>query len=1121
MTGLANRTRQLDMLCAAFKAELRRVTRRRRTWVFVFLAMLIGFGIYQSYSTFHVAFLDYPPPRLAMPGFGMLILWILLVGVVLLAFDLRHNDSKERLGDVLDSRSISNIHLATGRLLAIVVVVWMALLTLAGLLQLGGILAETFDTRAFGETVSHTTLVAFVIVDGLPALAFWAALAMTLESLLRTRLVSLVAAFVILAAYFWVVFNTPLYLLPVVSGVANLGLPGSDILPRLPGPTDLFQRGAILCLSVGLISFAAAYSPRPDVHRRRPLVVGGAVWSVVGLAIIGTLAWYAGAAKAERIAWADARNTAQDDDQLDVERIVGTVDIRPGRGLSIALDLHVSMRKRDASNDESICLILNPGMEIEVIQTGGVEASYSHSQGVVSVAYPTARDDDVEHEIHVRAAGKPDPRFAYVGNVTDAMEETLLGRPLVLLGDQGSLFDDNFVALMPGVHWLPSTCSGVRNENSLGGTADFRHVDLTVEIPDGWRIAGPGRRLLQNGSWQLRPDSQIGNFALIAAPFERRGLIVDGIEFEILVHPMHLRNIEHFTTEDGSFSQWLEPLISEAISTELAYPFHAFSMVEVPAQLRRYGGGWRLALIQAQPGVQLLSEHGFPTARFMGPPTASRLAHQMQSLQFKGPNDIPFAAGATRNLLGFLTTPIGEDAMGVGFVVEALVDLHTRGRYDVRPGHWLMSGDPNGTIVGRALARVMGSAHMSTNWTDVFPNLIQELGENTAFSAIDPRSSPVAHDVFIYKGTQVAEAVRDFLGVQGTRELLVSLRKRFAGSAFTVNDFVACAAGVDPVLDSMLALWFYGNEMPGFLVSPVEVFRLPDGADGEPRYQILVNVRNDESVPGIVRIAWRTSPRWPIYHRSPTTLIDPYSSVEIGVISTGAPLSLRLEPYLSLNRTAARLRVPDFDDSKHEDREPLSGWRNSDWELPSDQDIVIDDLDSGFRVVHPERERLLGSRSFAGSMNRALPQFSPGDEDLVWRRQTGRNLVAWGKYRRTIARIPAGDGEARAYFSTELPHSDVWHLDYHLPGRSVVSRGWTTQALDGERLWVGLDHLVIIASDGSEEAVAFGASDAVSGWNYIGTFDVPAGLTHVVVTNRTAGEVVVADAIRWRRESRR
>ena len=45
--------------------------------------------------------------------------------------------------------------------------------------------------------------------------------------------------------------------------------------------------------------------------------------------------------------------------------------------------------------------------------------------------------------------------------------------------------------------------------------------------------------------------------------------------------------------------------------------------------------------------------------------------------------------------------------------------------------------------------------------------------------------------------------------------------------------------------------------------------------------------------------------------------------------------------------------------------------------------------------------------------------------------------------------------------------------------------------------------------------VSFDASTAVSGWNDLGTFKLPAGPVTVVVSDATTGDIAVADAVRW------
>ena len=56
-----------------------------------------------------------------------------------------------------------------------------------------------------------------------------------------------------------------------------------------------------------------------------------------------------------------------------------------------------------------------------------------------------------------------------------------------------------------------------------------------------------------------------------------------------------------------------------------------------------------------------------------------------------------------------------------------------------------------------------------------------------------------------------------------------------------------------------------------------------------------------------------------------------------------------------------------------------------------------------------------------------------------------------------------------------------------------------------------------MAAGDEEVGIEFDGGDAAPGWNRLGTFTLDAGVARVVVSNRSSGETVIADAIRWLR----
>ena len=237
---------------------------------------------------------------------------------------------------------------------------------------------------------------------------------------------------------------------------------------------------------------------------------------------------------------------------------------------------------------------------------------------------------------------------------------------------------------------------------------------------------------------------------------------------------------------------------------------------------------------------------------------------------------------------------------------------------------------------------------------------------------------------------------------------------------------------------------------------------------------------------------------------------------------TQAPLrELWVAPYLSLNRQEFPLRVPETDSDQARDDPPLVGARESVWRPSPPVGIVIDDLDPGFSVhpgfSDPRRERV--------DMDEGLPVYQRLDAVVESHWSRDEQPTSWGWYRKTIARVTPGDGNREAVFTARLPASGRWRLDFHLPNLDV---GFTTRSrslfqltaeieITSGRQTPGLGDydLRLVDPDDNARGIDFDASAAEPGWNTLGNFELDAGEIRLVVTNRTTGATVVADAIRW------
>ena len=80
---------------------------------------------------------------------------------------------------------------------------------------------------------------------------------------------------------------------------------------------------------------------------------------------------------------------------------------------------------------------------------------------------------------------------------------------------------------------------------------------------------------------------------------------VAGVELELLLHPRHLRNGDYFADSVEVLKSRLEEIFNQSTEQGIPYPYTGFSVVEVPAHLRGYGGGSWLDTTMALPGLLL------------------------------------------------------------------------------------------------------------------------------------------------------------------------------------------------------------------------------------------------------------------------------------------------------------------------------------------------------------------------------------------------------------------------------------------------------------------------------------------------------------------------------------
>jgi len=1113
------------MILGLARAEARLTRRLVRYWLFVIVGLLfaaIQFAqfmfIYKMFSFGSGSAATINPRYFLSNAAGAFII-LFYIGVIFLAFEIRARDQRERVVEVLDSRPISNIELIFGRAIGLVISVWVPLAVVVGLIALVSWL--------MGVPIHPLSFITLLFLFTIPAFIYMIGVIFLITLLVRHRLIAAVLSVVIIAGSFVSYFFLPFWTAPLFDSMGgNVALFPSDLIPEIISGAGFVQRIGYLLIGLGLIVFAIALHPRNDGGSRKLRAATATALVVVGLGTCAALAFNTKSNIDRQAAWLEIHRQRLGEARPDLRAVRGDVNIDPGRSLELDLDLELAGTE---ARPGVALFAFNPGMKItEVGGAGG----FTHEDGLLEIQLDTPLGPGETAHLKIQASGEPDPWFSYIDEAKNAYLQQAKDASIVFLGYDPMIWDKRFVALMPGVRWLPATGPEVDRgggENPI----DYFEIDLTFELPGGWLAAGPGRRQDAGGDggrvkYRYAPQAPLPEVCLIAGRFDSVSTEIEGVTVEGLFHPSHRKNIEFFADSADEIKESLTERLAETAAAGLAYPYDGLTMVEVPIPLRGYAGGWRMDTTLTQPAMILTRENTFPTAWFEGgkrryeagrdqeggePRAKRRILEAFFENDFNGGN--PFTAAA-RSFLGYQTSGTGPEALPMDYVLEQLTSqtvAEKRGFFSV---HFFKGNF--GQEFAEAGQAMQSANRISDSYADVLidritsTNQVWDTMSQVKLTEIDPRKDPEETlKVLALKGGAMAESMLDGMGKQQAGRFLSALRERSSGAVYSRDDILLAGNAVGEDLSTWLDLWIDQTALPGFWAENTRYHRLADDDTGAPRYQLLVTLRNGEAPAGLVRIEYRTKGATRGRQRTEPIMVPGNSAVEVGLVLSEPLEWLRVSPYLALNRAPFNLTIPTFDPDRLVEDDPFHGDRGV--QLPADDgSFIVDDLDAGFSI-----EEDSGGEGLRAKGKEDETDFDAGLAPIVGEKSGSRwaryvHPDTYGKYRHTTAVVRKGKGDKKAVFAAEIPKSGRWELSFHLPSEQ-------RSGLMASRRDRGSWKLVLDDGTGAQD-IEFDAETHDSGWNSLGVFDIASGTVRLVVSNETEGNYVLADAIRWAPEKR-
>ena len=570
---------EMESLRVAISYEMRLV---RRNWLYRLfvlgafayaLAFLVPWDVHMT-LWWDVAFAS----SVALRGVFFLNLFQSLV-VVFLACDLPRRRSRAESREVLSVRPLGNGGWLAAEFLGMLVPFFVADLVFTGACML--VNAVVPDTPF--EPLTH---VYYLLTQALPTLVFVAGLSTLVSRVFRHPLFSwLVLVLFLYCSYAYL--STPLW--------GALDFRGSllpdcrSTITGFTGQTEyLLQRGAFLLLGAGLLFLAVPLTVRLAGRpgRKAAFVVPGVLLVALSLTLGGIYVGRHEERLENRRAYREAFLRREGLPKVRVAR--HEITYRPeGDGCSATSRLTVRNTKN--VDMEKVVLYLNPGLEVERLESCGKAVPYERDRQVLLLEVALAAGDSVDLEMDYRGRIDGD---VYQVNIPDgdyfAPKES---RRTENYGRRTAFVSEGYTLLIPEVLWYPVAVAPV----DLQATEEVNFTDyrLRVENPAGLTVISQGRPEEEGNVVTFRNFQDLTGISLCAGDYVKRLVEVDSVTVEYYTHPgndFYLEMFDGWREEVEGYPDgeefWREMLADCRYRIEgdkpNPYPFRYLRFVEAP-----------------------------------------------------------------------------------------------------------------------------------------------------------------------------------------------------------------------------------------------------------------------------------------------------------------------------------------------------------------------------------------------------------------------------------------------------------------------------------------------------------------------------------------------------------
>ena len=971
------------------------------------------------------------------------------------------------------------------------------------LVAFGGLLAVAVAVVLFLHVAvartpfSAAAYVLYAVGLALPAFVFTLGLALAVGNAVRERAVVLVAALGILAILGF-------YAGKAGYGVADLfgwhtPMVRSDVTGLADGTAFVLQRGMLLTAGAGLIFMAMARFRRLPNRAGRPagLYAGGAAMLALALAAGGAyIGHYRGMERGtERYAAVYDRYAGKGQVHVAEHRLAVTL---AGERLEGRSELAVVNPTRQQM--ERVVLYLNPGLEVEQVACGGQAAAFTRDGQAVLVEQALEAGDTLRMELAY--SGGIDEAVCYTDVPLEGRRKAIAHEWFFHFGKRYAWLTEEFVQLTPECLWYPTGTAAAHPAAPFDLQRDFTHYELEVRHPEGLTVISQGKAQREARRTVFTNGHALPCLSLTAGHYERMGIEVDSVEYEVYCFRGH-----GYFREPLAALRDTMPYIIRSIRHSLEYnwvqpyPFEKFVLAETPAAYSTYLRNQQGYSEHVMPEVMFLPERGY-NLNYGDFNNNIKIASMMLPPEHQ--DSIALATQALRQFMDEITGTWAH-LSGDASTLE-VKPLFTRHTAFIRSEEYpILNLVLQKALEAEITAVILNSSSMPPDIQASLYLKEHSLGEAIADGKLSPQTM---NAIIQAKSLELQDIICQHIPAESYQKFTRDFFRRHAFEAVPYATFCEEILRTDSIdLDGLVREWYHRRGTPAFILRDMEVLQVT-GQERES-YQIRFKVYNPSETDGFLSLRFMSySGAW-----TERLLVPAGQAYEFRIPSDGLPNSINLKTNISQNIPSGRLYR--FQGTSGTTRDTASGRFPISLEAfqPAPGEIIVDNEDAGFSTQESQQRHKLKD------LLRKKPKETPQYTYLfpVRPEWTATSMdCCYGDIVRSAMFKKKGTGQATATWRTELPEEgyyeiSVWNARDENSYVTIV-----TEEGKEEKMGRGQRYTVQAEGQEAEEPVIVDMEAEKNDWVSLGQFYLPAGEVSVTLTDETEGIYVIADAIKFR-----